>query len=69
MLPTLVAGTVVVERVFSLPGIGWLTVTAVGERDMPMVMALTMLVATVTLVSLLLSDIVQRVIDPRIELR
>ena len=69
MLPTLVAGTVVVEKVFSIPGVGWLTVTAVGERDMPMVMALTMLVALVTLVSLLLSDILQRIVDPRIELR
>jgi peptide/nickel transport system permease protein len=69
MLPTLVGGTVVVERVFSIPGIGWLTVAAVSARDMPMVMALTMLVSVVTLVSLLVSDILQRVVDPRVVLR
>jgi peptide/nickel transport system permease protein len=69
MLPTLVGGTVVVERMFSLPGIGWLTTTAVAERDMPMVMALTTLVSVVTLISLLVSDILQRVVDPRVELR
>lgn len=69
MVPTLVGGTVVVEKIFSLPGIGWLTTNAVRERDMPMVMALTMLVSGVTLISLLISDLVQRAVDPRVELR
>lgn len=69
MLPVLVGGTVVVESIFSLPGIGQLTIQAVNQRDMALVMALTMLVSVATLVSFVLSDIVQRMIDPRVELR
>lgn len=69
MLPSLVGGTVVVEKVFSIPGIGSLTIEAVTNRDLSMVMALTLLVSIVTLVSFLLSDILQRIVDPRVVLR
>jgi peptide/nickel transport system permease protein len=68
MLPVLVGGTVVVETIFALPGIGQLTIQAVGDRDMPLVMALTMLVSVTTMLSFIAADIVQRVIDPRVEL-
>lgn len=69
MLPALVGGTIVVERMFSLQGLGMLTTTAVTERDMPMVMALTMLVSVFVLLGLLIADILQRVVDPRVVLR
>ncbi len=69
MLPVLVGGTVVVESVFSLPGIGQLTVQAINQRDMALVMALTMLVSSATLCSFVLSDVAQRLVDPRVELR
>ena len=69
MLPTLVGGTIVIEKIFSLQGLGMLTATAVTARDMPMVMALTMLVSATTLLGLLLADVLQRVVDPRVVLR
>lgn len=69
MLPSLITGTVVVESIFSIPGLGRLSFVAVRLREYPMVMALTMLVALVTLLSLILSDVLQRVVDPRVELR
>jgi peptide/nickel transport system permease protein len=69
MLPSLITGTVVVETIFSLPGLGKLSYDAVQHYDYPMVMALTMLVALVTLLSLILSDVLQRVMDPRVQLR
>ena len=69
MLPSLITGTVVVETIFSLPGLGRLSYEAVRHYDYPMVMALTMLVAVVTLLSLILSDVLQRVVDPRVQLR
>ncbi len=69
MLPSLITGTVVVETIFSLPGLGRLSYDAVRHYDYPMVMALTMLVAVVTLLSLILSDVLQRVVDPRVQLR
>ena len=69
LVPMLVGGSVVVESVFSLPGMGQLAWSAVGRRDQAMVMALTLLVALVTLLGLLLSDLLQRAVDPRVELR
>ena len=69
MLPSLVTGTVVVETIFALPGLGKLSFEAVRQYDYAMVMALTMLVGIVTLLSLILSDILQRVVDPRVQLR
>ncbi|MHC4078395.1 MAG: ABC transporter permease [Planctomycetota bacterium] len=69
MLPSLITGTVVVETIFSLPGLGRLSYEAVLHHDYPMVMALTMLVGLVTLLSLILSDVLQRVVDPRVQLR
>ena len=69
MLPVLVGGTVVVESIFSLPGIGQLTVQAAQQRDMALIMALTMLVSLATLISFVVSDVVQRIVDPRVRLR
>ncbi len=67
LLPLLVSGSVVVENVFSLPGMGSLAYGAVMNRDQGMVMALTLLVSTVTLSGLLLSDVLHRVVDPRVK--
>ncbi len=69
LLPLLVSGSVVVEQVFSLPGMGRLAFGAVMARDQGMVMALTLLVSVVTLFGLLLSDLLQRTVDPRVRLQ
>lgn len=69
LLPLLVSGSVVVERVFSLPGMGGLAYGAVMGQDQGMVMALTLLVSTVTLAGLVLSDVLHRVVDPRVKLQ
>jgi len=69
LLPTLVSGSVVVENVFALPGLGRLAFDAVRRQEYPMVMALTLLVSIVTLLSLLLSDLLHRAVDPRVQLR
>ncbi len=67
LLPLLVSGSVVVEKIFSLPGTGRLAYLAVTSRDQGMVMALTLLVSIVTLSGLLLSDVLHRVVDPRVK--
>lgn len=69
LLPLLVSGSVVIETVFSLDGIGQLAYRAVMQQDQGMVMALTMLGAVVTLLSLTLSDLVHHWIDPRVRLQ
>lgn len=69
LLPALVSGSVVVENIFTLPGLGQLAFDSARRQEFPMVMAMTLLAAVVTLFGLLLSDILQRVVDPRVELR
>ena len=68
-VPALVSGSVVVESVFSLPGLGHLAFDAALRQEQPMVMAMTLLVGGATLLGLLLSDVLHRAVDPRVELR
>jgi ABC-type dipeptide/oligopeptide/nickel transport system permease component len=68
LLPLVVAGSVVVETVFSIEGIGRLAWRAVTSEDQAMVMTLVLLTSVATLCSLVLSDFLQRVIDPRVRL-
>lgn len=67
--PMLVSGSVVVERIFALPGLGDLSCRAVLAREVPMVMAMTTLAGVATLLGIVASDLAHRALDPRIELR
>lgn len=60
-----ISGAVIVESIFSRPGIGETLVTAVGTHDLPVVTGIVVLVALVYVVANLLVDIVYTVIDPR----
>ncbi|GEQ33307.1 ABC transporter permease [Marinilactibacillus psychrotolerans] len=66
-LPRLVGGAIVTEQIFQWPGLGRLTITAIQQRDYPILMAVTMLSAVVVLVANLLVDIMYAVVDPRIK--
>lgn len=68
LLPLLVAGSVVVETVFSLEGLGRLCRAAVLSQDQAMVMALTLLTAVATLLALFVSDLIHCIADPRVRL-
>ncbi len=65
-LAFLVGGTVVVENVFSIPGLGSLLVNSVSTRDYPVVQGLTLVFALFVLLANLLTDIVHLTIDPRL---
>lgn len=65
-IPQLVAGAVIVETIFSWPGIGALSVEAAANRDYTTIMGLTVFVAAVTLVVNLLTDVLYAAVDPRI---
>ena len=67
-LPYLLGGSVIIERIFNLPGMGLLTFQAFLHRDYPVIMAVSLLAAAVTLIGLLLCDICYAVADPRISL-
>jgi peptide/nickel transport system permease protein len=65
-IPFLVSGAVVVETIFSWPGIGRLFITSVNERDYYVLMALIMMSSFAILVANLIADIVYAIVDPRI---
>jgi peptide/nickel transport system permease protein len=65
LVPTLVSGSVLVERVFSLHGAGGLLADAVFARDVPTVLALTLLTAGAVVSASLLADVVSAALDPR----
>lgn len=67
-LPQLVGGSVVVERVFGIPGMGLLAFDAIGYRDYPVVMGVATLAAVVTLFAVLIADLLYAAVDPRIRL-
>ncbi len=62
----LVTGTVVIENVFSLPGLGRLLFQAIGNRDLPLVQAMVMLVAATVIAINFVVDLLYAVIDPRL---
>jgi peptide/nickel transport system permease protein len=65
-LGTLIGGAVVTETVFAWPGIGRLLVVSVGQRDLPVVQAIVLLVAATMVTASLLADIVLAWLDPRL---
>ncbi|MBD8067538.1 ABC transporter permease [Bacillus sp. PS06] len=67
MLPTFIGGAVIVEQVFSWPGIGKLFFDSAFQRDYPVIMALTVISAVFVIIGNLIADILYAVFDPRIE--
>ncbi|HXH83354.1 MAG TPA: ABC transporter permease [Candidatus Tectomicrobia bacterium] len=65
-LPGLIGGSVIVESVFAIPGMGQLMVQAAFERDYPVLMGNLVIVSTLTLFANLLADVAYSVVDPRI---
>jgi len=66
-LPGLLGGSVILERVFSWPGMGKLFLEAITERDYPVVMGLVLTFAVLVQLGSLLSDVLYTIVDPRIE--
>src|SRR3954469_19933622 len=65
-LAFLVGGTVIVEQVFDLGGVGQLMINSVFQRDFPVVQAVTLAFAVLVVVVYLVTDVVQALLDPRI---
>jgi len=68
-IPMLIGGAVVVEQVFSWPGLGLLTMTAIMNRDYPVIMGVSLLSGLIVLLGNLLADILYAVVDPTIQLK
>jgi peptide/nickel transport system permease protein len=67
-IPSLITGTIFVEVIFRVPGLGKFFVSSIYLRDYPMIMATMLLVAVLWSITYLLSDILYTVVDPRIRL-
>jgi peptide/nickel transport system permease protein len=67
LLPGLIAGSVFVETIFTIPGMGFLGFQSVIVRDYPMVMAIFTIGAALSLAGILVADILLKVVDPRID--
>src|SRR5256712_3772644 len=66
LLPALIGGSIVVETLFSIPGMGSLSYEAVYTRDYPLLMGIFTLSAFLTLLGILLADLLYTLVDPRI---
>lgn len=66
LLPALLGGSIVIETIFSIPGMGLLSYEALQGRDYPLIMSIFTLSALLTLAGILVADFLYTVIDPRI---
>jgi peptide/nickel transport system permease protein len=69
LLPALLGGSVIIETIFSLPGLGFLGYQSILARDYPVVLALFSVGSGLTLIGILISDIALVAVDPRISFR
>jgi len=65
----LLAGTIVIENMFALPGLGRLLLQAVNERDYPVIQFVVMFIAMLIVILNILVDFIYTLIDPRVELK
>jgi len=68
LLPGLLGGSVIVEQIFTIPGMGLLAFEAILARDIPVIMAIAAISAFLTMMGILVADLMYAVVDPRIRL-
>ncbi|MCZ6865218.1 MAG: ABC transporter permease [Candidatus Dadabacteria bacterium] len=66
LLPAMIGGSVIIESIFSIPGIGQLGFESVLSRDYPVIMAIATISAVLTLIGILIADLLYVLVDPRI---
>jgi len=66
-VPTIISGSLIIEVIFSIPGMGRLLFTSLMSRDWPVVFPILMLAAGVTILSYTLTDIIYKWLDPRVK--
>lgn len=69
MLPMLIAGSVIIEQIFCLPGVGRLTFEALTQRDYPIISGINLVMASTVLIMNLVVDITYAWLDPRVQYR
>ena len=64
----IMTGSLVVEKIFAVPGLGKYFYSSITNRDYPMIMGTTIFLATLMVVMTLISDICYKIFDPRVDL-
>lgn len=67
LLPALIGGSVIIESIFTIPGMGKLGFEAIVSRDYPLIMGVLSISALLTLIGLIISDTMYALVDPRIK--
>ncbi len=68
MFVSLLGGTIIIEQVFALPGIGKLLIQSFAQRDIALVMGIVLVTAAIILIVNILLDLLFTIIDPRVTL-
>lgn len=68
ILPQIVSGSIIIEMIFGIPGIGWLTIQSILSKDWSIVYALLLLTAILTIAGILIADLLYAWADPRVQL-
>ncbi len=69
VLSDILGGSLVIEKVFNLPGLGRLLLDSIGRRDFPLLSGMVLYLATITVLLFFISDILSGLADPRVRLR
>lgn len=69
VIADVLAGSIVVEQVFNLPGVGRLLITAISNRDYPVVEAIVVYIASVVLIVNFIVDLLYQKVDPRVRIK
>lgn len=69
MLASLMTGSFVVEKIFTIPGLGRDFVSAINTQDYTLIMGTTIVLATLIIAANVIVDILYKIIDPRIKLK
>jgi peptide/nickel transport system permease protein len=68
LLPSAIAGSIIIEQIFNIPGIGKLSIDSIYNNDWPIVYGLLLLTAIATTIGILLADLLYAWVDPRVKL-
>lgn len=68
-LADIVAGSIIIEQIFTVPGIGRMLIMSIGNRDHPVVLAIIMMISALVLSVNFLADVAYQYVDPRIRLK
>ncbi len=69
MLASLMTGSFIIEKIFTIPGLGRDFVSAINQRDYTLIMGTTIILATLIITANVIVDILYKIIDPRIKLK